>query len=91
MAYNGGWTSVFYLVNTGNASAQFTLNFFDENGIALPVPLSLPQSGTTTTTSALTRTLAAGEMLVVEHPGAGRFGGGGRLGATDDHRQYRRV
>lgn len=66
VAYNGGWTSVFYLVNTGNASAQFTLNFFDANGLGLPVPLSLPQSGTTTTTSALTRTLAAGEMLAVE-------------------------
>jgi hypothetical protein len=66
VAYNDGWTSVFYLVNTGNASAQFTLNFFDENGLALPVPLLLPQSGTTTTTSALTRTLAAGEMLAVE-------------------------
>ena len=65
VAYNGGWTSVFYLVNTGDASAQFTLSFFDENGIALPVPLSLPQSGTTITTSALTRTLAAGAMLVV--------------------------
>ena len=66
VAYNGGWTSVFYLVNTGSASAQFTLSFFDENGIALPVPLLLLPSGTTTTTSALTQTLAAGEMLVVD-------------------------
>jgi hypothetical protein len=65
VAYNGGWTSVFYLVNTGNASAQFTLSFFDENGIALPVPLLLPQSGTNTTTAALTQTLAAGAMLLV--------------------------
>ncbi|MBZ5677716.1 MAG: hypothetical protein LAP61_26015 [Acidobacteriia bacterium] len=65
VAYNGGWTSVFYLVNTGTASAQFTLSFFDENGIALPVPLLLPQSGTNITTAALTQTLAAGAMLVV--------------------------
>jgi hypothetical protein len=65
VAYNGGWTSVFYIVNTGNASAQFTLNFFDENGLALPVPLLLPQSGTNTTTAALTQTLAPGAMLVV--------------------------
>ena len=65
MAYHGGWTSVFYLVNTGNVSAQFTLSFFDENGNALSVPLLLPQEGTTITTSALTRTLAAGAMLVV--------------------------
>jgi hypothetical protein len=65
IAYTGGWTSVFYLVNTGNASASFTLSFVDENGIALGVPLLLP-SGTTMTTSALTQTLAAGAMLVVE-------------------------
>jgi len=65
VAYNGGWTSAFYLVNTGNAAAQFTLSFFDENGITLPVPLFLPQSGANTTTAALTQTLAAGAMLVV--------------------------
>jgi hypothetical protein len=66
VAYNGGWTSVFYLVNTGNASAQFTLSFVDDNGIALPVPLLLPQSSASLTVSALTRTLAAGEMLVAD-------------------------
>ena len=65
VAYHNGWTSAFYLVNSGNASAQFTLSFFDENGIALAVPLLLPQAGTSTTTSTLTRTLAAGAMLVV--------------------------
>jgi hypothetical protein len=66
VAYNGGWTSVFYIVNTGSSSAQFTLSFVDENGVALAVPLLLPQSGTNTTTAVLTRTLAAGEMLVVD-------------------------
>jgi hypothetical protein len=66
VAYNGGWTSVFYLVNTDNASAEFTLSFFDENGLALPVPLQLPQSGTNITTATLTQTLAAGAMLVVD-------------------------
>jgi len=64
--YNGGFTSVFYLVNTGLASASFTLSFFDESGNPLTVPLSLPQSGANATTSALTQTLAAGAMLVVE-------------------------
>ena len=66
VAYNGGWTSVFYIVNTGNASAEFTLSFFDENGVALPVPLLLRQSGTNTTTSSLTQTLAPGAMLVID-------------------------
>jgi hypothetical protein len=66
VAFNGGWTSVFYIVNTGSAPAQFTLSFVDENGVALPVPLLLPQSGATPSTSPLTKTLAAGAMLVVE-------------------------
>jgi hypothetical protein len=65
VAYNGGWTSAFYIVNTGSASAQFRLDFFDENGVALPVPLLLPQSGTNTTTSSLTQTLTPGAMLVI--------------------------
>ena len=64
--YNGGFTSVFYLVNTGAAPASFTLSFFDESGNPLNVPLLQPQSENTTTTSALTQTLAAGAMLVVQ-------------------------
>jgi len=64
--YNGGFTSVFYIVNTGSTSADFTLSFIDESGNPLQAPLLLPQSGTKVTTSALTRTLAAGAMLVVE-------------------------
>jgi len=64
--YNGGFTSVFYLVNTGSTSASFTLSFFDESGNPLMVPLSLPQTGTATTTSALTQMLAPGAMLVVQ-------------------------
>jgi len=37
----------------------------NESGNPLPVPLLLPQSGTTLTTQSLTQTLAAGAMLVV--------------------------
>jgi hypothetical protein len=66
VSYNGGFASVFYVINTGTVSGQFTLSFLDESGSPLQVPLSLPQAGTTTTTSALIRTLAAGAMLVVE-------------------------
>ena len=64
--YNGGFTTLFTLVNTGNATAQATLNFFDENGSPLVVPLSLPQTSTTLTSSTLTRTLAAGASLLVQ-------------------------
>ncbi|MEQ1948836.1 MAG: FG-GAP-like repeat-containing protein [Bryobacteraceae bacterium] len=65
--YNGGFTSIYYIVNTGTSAADFTLSFFNEtDGSPLPVPLSLPQTGTTTTTAALTRTVAAKAMLIVE-------------------------
>jgi len=66
VTYNGGFTSTFYLVNTGATSAQFTLKFFDDSGNPLRVPLSLPQTATNTTTSSLTSTLAAGATLVIQ-------------------------
>jgi hypothetical protein len=66
VTYNGGFTSVFYLVNMGISSSPFVLTFFAENGSPLSVPLSFPQTGTATTTSQLTSTIAPGAMLVVE-------------------------
>ena len=66
VTYNGGFTSTFYLVNTGTSSAAFTLSFFDESGNAQQVPLSLPQTGATQSTAALAQTLAAGAMLEVD-------------------------
>ncbi len=68
VTYNGGFTSTFHLVNTGTATASFTLSFFDAKGGALSVPLLLPQSGASVTTSALTQTLAPGAMLVAQTP-----------------------
>jgi len=65
--YNGGFTSIFYVVNTGTTSAPFTLSFYNESdGSALSVPLFLPQTGANQTTSALTQNLAPGAMLVVQ-------------------------
>ena len=66
VTYHGGFTSTFYLVNRGSSPASFTLSFFDENGNPLTVPLSLPQSGATTATSAFTQTLAAGALLEID-------------------------
>jgi hypothetical protein len=65
VTYHGGFTSTFYLVNTGSTPSSFTLSFFGQNGSPMNVPLSLPQSGTALSTSALTQTLAAGQMLEV--------------------------
>ena len=45
--YNGGFTGIFYVVNTGTTSSPFTLSFYKESdGSALSVPLLLPQTGT---------------------------------------------
>ena len=57
LAFAGGWTTAFTLVNTGTAPVQATLNFFDNNGNPLPVPLVFPQSGTTVASPAATTTL----------------------------------
>lgn len=65
VTYNGGFTSTFYLVNTGSAAASFTLSFFDQSGNPANVPLLLPQTGATQTATALTQTLAPGQVLEV--------------------------
>jgi len=66
LAFAGGWTTAFTLVNTGTAPVQATLNFFDNNGNPLPVPLVFPQSGTTAAPAAATTTLTV-------NPGAGQL------------------
>ncbi|MEQ1947893.1 MAG: S8 family serine peptidase [Bryobacteraceae bacterium] len=66
VTYNGGFTSSFYLVNTGTASAQYTLKIYGESGSPLAAPLSLPQTSETLTASTLTKTLAPGAMQIIE-------------------------
>jgi hypothetical protein len=39
IASGGGWKTTFLLVNTGTAPAQFTLDFFADNGTAVALPL----------------------------------------------------
>jgi streptogramin lyase len=66
VTYDGGFTSSFYLFNPTPITGQFTLSFFDESGKPLAVPLSLPQSGTSLTTSVLTRFIPARSILFIE-------------------------
>jgi sugar lactone lactonase YvrE len=66
LAFAGNWTTTFTLVNTGTAPVQASLNFFDNNGNPLPVPLAFPQSGTTTGSPVSTAT-------VTVNPGAGQL------------------
>jgi pimeloyl-ACP methyl ester carboxylesterase len=65
VASGGGWQTTFTLVNTGKSSAQAQLSFFDNNGNALPLPLTFVQTGNVTTVSTLTQTVAAGATLLI--------------------------
>jgi hypothetical protein len=65
LAFAGSWTTIFTLVNSGTVPVQATLNFFDNNGNPLPVPLVFPQSSTTAGSPVTTTTLTV-------NPGAGQ-------------------
>jgi hypothetical protein len=39
----GGWSTTFFLFNTGTVAAKVQLNFFDDNGNVAVIPLSFPQ------------------------------------------------
>jgi Putative Ig domain len=66
IATGNGWQTTFVLVNTGNSSAQVNLNLFaDITGAPLAIPLSLPQTGTGSTASSVSQSLAAGASLYV--------------------------
>ena len=62
LAVGGTWKTTFVLENSSSGPAQVHLDFFDNNGNALPLPLSFPQSPSSNpvVASALDRTLGAG-------------------------------
>ncbi len=43
LASAGDWTTTITLINTGSTAAQARLNFFDDNGNPLTLPLTFPQ------------------------------------------------
>ena len=65
VASGGGWQTTFTLVNTGTSSAQVQLSFFDNNGIALSLPLTFLQSGKIMTAATLSQMIDAGATLVI--------------------------
>jgi hypothetical protein len=71
IASAGFWKTTITLINTGTAPALARLNFFDDNGNPLVLPLSFPQSSppSAINASTLDRTLNAGAGLVVEITG----------------------
>jgi hypothetical protein len=87
VASGGGWQTIFMLVNTGTSPANATLNFFDEIGNALPLPLSFPQTGTAATEPSVSRTIPAGGTLLIVTQGqnsGASVTGSAQLTATGD-------
>jgi sugar lactone lactonase YvrE len=72
LASGGAWTTTITLVNTGSAPAQMRLNFFDNNGNPLLLPLTFPQTPNAARpllAATLDRTLNAGAELVIQSSG----------------------
>jgi sugar lactone lactonase YvrE len=67
----GLWNTTITLVNTGATDAEAVLNFFDDNGNALPLPLTFPQTASTAPllASTLDQTIGAGAELVIQTAG----------------------
>ncbi len=70
IASGAGWVSTFVLVNTGLNAAQAYLNYLDDNGNPLPLPLLFPQSNATSMESTVTQNIAPGASLWVQTTGA---------------------
>jgi hypothetical protein len=71
IASGNGWRTTFVLVNIGASTAQAQLSFFDDNGIALPLPLTFPQSSIgPTTTPVYALALAPGASLWIQSAGS---------------------
>jgi hypothetical protein len=71
VAAGGGWQTTFTLVNTGSSSAEAQIRFLDENGVAMPLLVTYPQTERSETTSLVTQTLASGASLLLQAQGLG--------------------
>ena len=71
LASGGLWNTTITLVNTGSTAAEVVLNFFDDNGNALLLPLTFPQTSSTAPVlaSTLDQTIGAGAELVIQIAG----------------------
>ncbi len=69
VASGGGWKTTFTFVNTGTGAAQITLDFSDNSGAALSLPLGFPQTAANVTASSVTKSLAPNTSVIVETQG----------------------
>ena len=65
----GGWKTTVVLINTGTAPTQAHLNFFDDAGNPLTLPLTFVQTGTNSSASQVDRTIAGKASLIIESTG----------------------
>ena len=70
LASGGGWKTTVVLLNNGAAQAQAQVNFFDDNGNPLILPLTFPQGAIAAVSApTVTQTIPAGGELVIESQG----------------------
>ncbi|HSR05629.1 MAG TPA: hypothetical protein VLM42_00645 [Bryobacteraceae bacterium] len=65
IATGNGWQTTFVIVNTGTAAAQAHLKFFMDDGAPLAIPIG-PPGVTTSTSSSVDQTVAAGATLLLQ-------------------------
>lgn len=70
IAFGAGWQTLLTLVNTGSTQAQVNLNYFDDAGNKLTVPMLQPASGATKSATTVTEILAPWASLVIQTQGA---------------------
>jgi hypothetical protein len=70
MAVGGGWTTTIELTNTGAGAAHAHLQFYTDDGNPLPLSLTFPQSGGSSTAAFLDQTLPPHSRSVISAAGS---------------------
>jgi hypothetical protein len=66
LASGDGWQTTFALVNTGTTAASATLNFFADTGAPQMVPLTILETGDSSTASSITQTIAPNASVWIQ-------------------------
>ncbi|MEQ1887221.1 MAG: hypothetical protein ABL967_19315 [Bryobacteraceae bacterium] len=70
VASAGGWDTLFTFVNTGAVASSARLNFFDDAGFAMPLPITNAETGSTATVSTFDQTLNPGASVSIGTSGS---------------------
>jgi len=69
VASAGGWETLFTLVNTGTTSSSAHLDFFDNNGAPLALPISVTPGAPATPMTSVDQALNPGASVIVDSTG----------------------